>query len=405
MNSLFPSINTCQERLDVIQKTRANLFNWRGQFTPELIEYLLSEYAATNDVVADPFSGSGTVLLESARCGLACIGLEINPAAYAMSQFYTLCNSNRAERIKILDAVENQMIEILKDRKSASRLEEDRTYRDGYKNLIDFARLYIPRLKRGIEKIVAFNVLFVCESRIGSDLVSSLHRTFVYVKEVALSLPISGSAINAFLSDARSLHTLPAPQPSLIITSPPYINVFNYHQNHRAIMESAGWDLLKVASSEFGSNRKNRGNRFKTVVQYCLDMELALRSFWHSLKSDGLAILIVGRESNVRGVPFYNGEIVQEIADGMRCFQAIGRHERKFVNKFGLIIKEDILLLRKRQVEPIDLDVRRIATNHLSSAFLIAGPEMRTGIASAIIDCGTVIPSPIFNMREARSVV
>jgi hypothetical protein len=65
-----------------------------------------------------------------------------------------------------------------------------------------------------------------------------------------------------------------------------------------------GWDLLRVAPSEIGSNRKNRGNRFRTVVQYCLDMEQALISFWHSLKSDGLMILVVGRESNVRKLLF-----------------------------------------------------------------------------------------------------
>ena len=26
-----------QEKLDVINKTRSNIFDWRGQFTPELI--------------------------------------------------------------------------------------------------------------------------------------------------------------------------------------------------------------------------------------------------------------------------------------------------------------------------------------------------------------------------------
>lgn len=81
-----------QEKLDVAQKTRANLFNWRGQFTPELVEYLRDTYSAPGDIVADPFAGSGTVLLESVRKGLRCQGLEINPAAYAMSRFYTLCN-------------------------------------------------------------------------------------------------------------------------------------------------------------------------------------------------------------------------------------------------------------------------------------------------------------------------
>ena len=44
-----------QEELDVTRKTRANTFNWRGQFTPQLVEHLLTNYARKEDVVVDPF--------------------------------------------------------------------------------------------------------------------------------------------------------------------------------------------------------------------------------------------------------------------------------------------------------------------------------------------------------------
>ena len=62
----------------------------------------------------------------------------------------------------------------------------------------------------------------------------------------------------------------------LVITSPPYINVFNYHQNYRAILEVLGFDLLKVAESEIGQPAKNRANRFRTVVQYTLNFDQIL---------------------------------------------------------------------------------------------------------------------------------
>jgi tRNA1(Val) A37 N6-methylase TrmN6 len=100
----------------------------------------------------------------------------------------------------------------------------------------------------------------------------------------------------------------------LIVTSPPYINVFNYHQNHRALMEMVGFNILQVAASEIGSNRKNRGNRLRTVVQYALDMEACLHSMAKALKSDGQMMLIVGRESNVRGLPILNSKLVSNIA-------------------------------------------------------------------------------------------
>jgi len=54
-------------KLNVTQKTRSNPFSWRGQFTPELVEYFLDVHADSDSLIADPFSGSGTVLLESLK--------------------------------------------------------------------------------------------------------------------------------------------------------------------------------------------------------------------------------------------------------------------------------------------------------------------------------------------------
>ena len=74
-----------QNKLDVLTKKRSNLFNWRGQFTPEFVEYILQTFTQKGDFVLDPFSGSGTVLQEAARLDLQATGIEINPAAYAMT--------------------------------------------------------------------------------------------------------------------------------------------------------------------------------------------------------------------------------------------------------------------------------------------------------------------------------
>ena len=113
-----PSVSTDilleQDKLNVKEKQRANLFNWRGQFTPQFIDYMLDNFAEEGGVVFDPFSGSGTVLLECVRKNLSCYGFEINPAAYAMSKFYTLCNKTKGARERLageLREVISQMIE------------------------------------------------------------------------------------------------------------------------------------------------------------------------------------------------------------------------------------------------------------------------------------------------------
>jgi hypothetical protein len=128
-----------QAKLDVSHKTRANLFNWRGQFTPELIEYLLDCYASSGAVVADPFAGSGTVLLESARRNLDAYGFEINPAAYTMSKFYCLCSLPRLSRAELLDCFERQLLGLVQPVYALPLFGEGETFREQHHNLVEFA--------------------------------------------------------------------------------------------------------------------------------------------------------------------------------------------------------------------------------------------------------------------------
>ncbi len=81
-----------QSILDIQDKTRSNIFTWRGQFSPQLIENLLLTYCPRNATVLDPFSGSGTVLYESACFGIKAFGCEVNPAAWILSKTYELVN-------------------------------------------------------------------------------------------------------------------------------------------------------------------------------------------------------------------------------------------------------------------------------------------------------------------------
>src|SRR2546422_11321437 len=101
----------------------------------------------------------------------------------------------------------------------------------------------------------------MAESRKRKDLAATVLHAFEVIKSAALVLPRADAPIRARLCDSRAIDQYHPSEVSVILTSPPYINVFNYHQNHRAILETLGWNVLKVAESEIGSNRKNRANR------------------------------------------------------------------------------------------------------------------------------------------------
>ena len=376
-----------QEKLDVTVKKRSNLFNWRGQFTPEFVEYVLQSFSKTGDHILDPFSGSGTVLLESAKLNLRTTGFEINPAAYAMSKFFTFCNLSVTDRIDFANKFELKLNLYLANLNGQRVYTENLDYRAAYSNLLRFAETVDKQFTEKSERVFFLNILFQSEKDKSLTLRESILKSFNYTKSVFLGLPFSDKPISALLNDARHTGDALTNKIDLILTSPPYINVFNYHQNYRAIIETFNFDILKVAHSEFGSNRKNRGNRFKTVIQYCIDMEQSIRAFWNALKPNGRIVLVVGRESNVRGNPFYNGQMVVEIL------------ERKFTNKFGNSIKEDIIITTKTGELVKTLSGRNIALKHLENCLHTSTNGVFADITDAINNIDEVTASPIFDPK------
>ncbi len=386
-----------QNKLDVTAKKRSNLFNWRGQFTPEFVEYILTSFAKNGDHIFDPFSGSGTVLQESARLGLTATGFEINPSAYAMSRFFSFCNLTSGERNHFCNSFETKLNFQLQELNGEKVYVDNEDYRVAYANLLAFAIKFDHFISDKQARIFFMNILFQSEKDKKLTVAESILKSFQYTKNCLLNLPYTTNPIQSKLLDAKKSGEYLANSVDLILTSPPYINVFNYHQNYRAIIETFHFDILKVAHSEFGSNRKNRGNRFKTVIQYCIDMELAIRSFWKALKPDAKMILVVGRESNVRGIPFFNGQLVMEIIEQTSGFSEIETSERQFTNKFGITIKEDIIIASKTKNLSDSLNGRSIATSHLEQSLKTTQDGVYLDLTEAILNSEEVKESPIFN--------
>lgn len=387
-----------QEKLDVSIKTRSNLFNWRGQFTPEFVEYILKTFADGGGHVLDPFSGSGTVLQESARIGLKATGFEINPSAFAMSDFFHFCNIPIKGRNEFCDSFEAKLRPGIEKLNGQAVYVADTDYRKSYLNLLKLAREIDRQLNTRQERCFWLNILFMSERDKKSKLRESINKSFAQNKQYLLGLPLASQPIAAYLQDARCSNAAFNQSFDLVFTSPPYINVFNYHQNYRAIIEAFNYDVLRVAQSEFGSNRKNRGNRFKTVIQYCLDMEQSICAFGNVLKTNGKIVLVLGRESNVRGVPFYNSRLVMEILQISNGFSDVRIAERKFMNKFGEHIKED-LIIATRNASKLDVGNhgRIIAVNHLKSALNKADGGIRSDVKNAILEASEIESSPLFN--------
>ena len=387
-----------QDKLDVVRKDRSNMFDWRGQFTPSFIDYLLSSFSKPGMTVADPFLGSGTVLLESIRRGLPCIGYELNPSAYFMSKFFEyamLSNDNREEFVSEYDSlITNLLSSYSRDLPVYSKTDKQR---DSYRYLLAFAE--DVRNNTPEESWPFFiNVLFLCEKDKKKTLYESVSRNYSVMRRNLLTLPYTEHKVEAVLGDARSIGNDYPQSIDLIITSPPYINVFNYHQNYRGIIERFGFDVLKVAESEFGSNRKNRANRFRTVVQYTMDMGDTIRSAAKSLVVNGKIVLVVGRVSSIRNVPFYNSRIIEAIIERIPELSIEGKSARQFKNRYGQIIVEDIIIATKTNtVEQSFSDTvfKDLGLRQISNAMDYAAPSVKDELMDVITNPDLISVSPI----------
>ena len=381
-----------QGNLDIAERVRTNLFPWAGQFSPQLVEELLTAYAPRAGVVLDPFAGSGTSLVEAARLGLAACGGELNPAAVFLARVFRMVNLDAGARAAALGGLRDRLFDAIGPHCKPLSASTDRPALEAA--LVVLWRKSAP----GTARNLAAALVVLCDfyrEQLDSD---TIHKTWLHLDRIVRALPKSERLIAVHHADARAL-PIESSSVDLVLTSPPYINVHNYHQKFRRSVEALEWDVLALARSEIGSNRQNRGNRFLTVIQYSLDMALALREMARVARSGALLILVLGRESSVRGTRFFNGELVTEIA--VRCvgLEIERRQERMFRNRYGTEIYEDILHFRSMSKIPTEdyslVAAQRIAGQVLSAARPFVPRKERPGIDDALERLDTVSPSPM----------
>lgn len=395
-----------QTHLDLVNRQRTSLFPWRGQFSPELIELLLAEFSSEGHIVVDPFVGSGTTLFECARKSLQCAGSEINPAAVEMSRTVEFANLTQEQRAASIRAAREAIGVHVGDTAMGGMFSrEEKGDEEGWLALRETLRAILSQVRSNppVWNIIANTVLRLAHEKTPKHATAILW-SFERQRQIIEQLPYTESRCEVFHCDARGL-PVESGTADLVLTSPPYINVFNYHQYCRPALELMGWDMLRVATSEFGANRKHRANRFLTVVQYAIDMATALREMRRVLRPDGRAIVVIGRESNVRGVSFRNGRIVGVLGAACAGLQLVLKQERKFTTRYGRTIYEDILHFSPADVAPglRDEIARDVGTQCLSAALRRASPEVRANIESALDCAKTVAASPLFTLDDNRA--
>jgi len=94
---------------------RASRLPWKGQFSPDLIEYLMEAVCPESRSFIDPFCGSGTVLFEAVERGCSAIGTEVNPAAWHLAFLASFPSQSKKTREGVFNTLKSLATELSVD--------------------------------------------------------------------------------------------------------------------------------------------------------------------------------------------------------------------------------------------------------------------------------------------------
>jgi hypothetical protein len=333
---------------------------------------------------ADPFCGSGTVLFEANERGCAAWGIEVNPAAWHLGSIAEFAALSLPEK-KSLQMYLHLAISTLS------------TQSDGLFESVttpeEYLEKYLDQSNCEVEAKALAAAIILGMGNNETLNTCALQKGFFGISSVINRVTKLDADAKCILGDARSTG-LPSESVEAVITSPPYINVFNYHQNYRPAVELLGWKPLQAAKVEIGANRKFRQNRFLTVVQYCIDMQQALAEMSRFMKTGAPLIIILGRTSNVLGCSFENGAIIKKLLENGLGFEKIQQAERVFTSRFGERIFEDIIVAeRMAHFDPNISVARNVGREALCRAQTEVSDENRLMLLKAIEASEIVGPS------------
>jgi len=123
------------------------------------------------------------------------------------------------------------------------------------------------------------------------------------------------------------------PKFDMIMTSPPYVGLINYHEQHRY-----AYELLRLPrrdESEIGSASK--GSSAKAHQEYLQGIKNALANARKYLKKGGVAVVVIGDRKNL-----YTDDLAKEL--GFRVAERLQRHVNRRTGRRNSDFFEDVLI-------------------------------------------------------------
>lgn len=346
--------------LDVIKTADKNrlthgIHPYPAKFIPQIPGSVLDHWALpAGSVVLDPFCGSGTTLLEANIRGLRAVGIDSNPIGCLVSRVKTTP----------LDAVQCRLIEqgvaavrryrpdCIGEADLPVFLNRDHWFQKNVQRELAFIKQQILRCADAQARdflLLVLSSIIVRVSNQESDtrwaardkqipdhfcidiFMQKAFQTLTRVEELN-RLGMAGSTVME--GDSRALGFLPDGSVDAVITSPPYMNSYDYYLYHKLRMFWLGYDHKLVQEVEIGSRNKHC-DLHSGPETYFDSIRAVVEQAGRKLRAGGVACIVIGdsvyQGKLVRMDEAYN-QIFQQA--GFRQVDAFSFDQRKYTRAF-----------------------------------------------------------------------
>jgi len=353
------------------------LHPYLGKFIPQLVEIFLRKYFDENDVVLDPFCGSGTTLVQASELGIPSIGYDISAfnillceakltnydVGRARKEAFSVLEGSRsgngdskqinlwptAAKGLILQPGDNSYLktwfapQALRELLLYRANLEERNFR--YKNLM---KVILSRSARSARLTTHFDLDFPKKpqtkpyhcykhSRECAPTTSAMKflerytldsieriEEFSLIRTQVPSKAVHGDSKNAKL-----------PRISGVITSPPYLGLIDYHEQHAYAYHLLG--LKDKREKEIGAAVKGSGRKAK--AEYIEGITAVFENALSSMKTNGRMIIVANDKH----------EIYPSIAEklGVKVEGVVQRHVNRRTGRRSSDFFESIFIWRK----------------------------------------------------------
>lgn len=341
------------------------LHPYLGKYIPQLVEVFLRKYAP--NVVCDPFAGSGTTLVEANALGIHAIGYDVSAFNCLLARVKTAAYDLRILEDEIVDILtkaqlmltrnlfNNQKVSLQTDNEylklwfAPPALQELLYYRSLISNYKyqDVLKVILSRSARSARLTTHYDLDFprkpqttpydcykhsrVCQPT--DDALQFLTRySFDTLKRIKEFARIRTSAkVTIKNSDSRLARF---PKIDAVITSPPYVGLIDYHEQHRYAYELL--DLPIKEDKEIGA--ASNGQSKKARENYIQDIGKVFLNVRKSINKDGVVVIVVHDKD----------ELYRDLAPviGFRQEQTLTRHVNRRTGRRANDFFEEILIWR-----------------------------------------------------------